>query len=104
MTRSMLLSATFFIAGCATPQRYVVDLERIDGADQFVWDGRVSVTMSWKGILSGGSTVDTIKLHSLHGRSLLLDTTHGTVDAYISVEVEQLPLGVPAADSPSKNR
>ena len=79
-----------FLVGCVTPQRYVVDVAKTEGCDDFDWNGRVTVTMTWKGIFGGGTTVDLIKLESRDGRSLLLETTRGTVEAYEEVEVEKL--------------
>jgi hypothetical protein len=48
------------VAGCATPQRYVVDVAKTEGCEDFDWNGRVAVTMTWKGIFGGGTTVDLI--------------------------------------------
>jgi hypothetical protein len=79
-----------FLVGCVTPQRYVVDVAKTEGCDDFDWNGRVTVTMTWKGIFGGGTTVDLIKLESRDGRSLLLDTTRGSVEAYTEVKVKKL--------------
>ncbi len=85
----MLALAVLLLTGCTTPQRYVVDIEKIDRCAGFDWDGKVTVTMSWKGLFGGGTTVDLIKLRSRDGRSLLLETTGGRVAAYVEVEVER---------------
>lgn len=90
----MVSLGLILLVGCVTPQRYVVDVAKTQGCDDFDWNGRVTVTMTWKGFpFGGGTTVDLIKLESRDGRSLLLDTTRGTVEAYAEVEVEKMGQG-----------
>lgn len=91
MKRTMIILSfgLLILVGCTTPQRYVVDVNKVAGCEGFDWDGRVTVTMTYKGLL-GGTTVDLIKLRSRNARSLLLETTGGRVRAYAEVEVERL--------------
>ena len=92
MKRTMIILSfgLLILVGCTTPQRYVVDVSKVAGCEDFAWDGKVTVTMTWKGLLGGGSTVDLIRLESRNARSLLLETTGGRVRAYAEVEVERL--------------
>ena len=90
MRRASIVSlGLVLLAGCTTPQRFVVDVANTEGCNDFDWNGRVTVTMRWKGMFQG-TTVDLIRLESTDGRSLLLETTRGAVRAYTEVEVERL--------------
>lgn len=82
------------VIGCTTPKRDVIDVMYIDGCDGFDWNGRVEVTMSYKGLFRG-TTVDAIRFESWDGRTLLLDTTGGTVDTYVKAKF----IPPPAEDS-----
>ena len=85
-----VLLATFgliFAVGCTLPQRYTIDVDKIEGCEDFDWNGRVIVTKTYKGIFTG-YTVDLIKIESRDGRAMLLDARRKKVETYVKAKVD----------------
>ena len=88
--RTVLIAAfgLMFVVGCTLPQKYVIDVAKIEGCEGFDWNGRVIVRKTYKGLFTG-YTVDFIKLEATDGRAMLLDTRGGRVETYVKMEVER---------------
>ena len=87
MKRALLAAfGLIFVVGCTLPQRYTIDVAQIEGCEGFDWNGRVTVTTTYKGLLTG-YTVDIIKLEATDGRAMLLETRGKEVETYVKVEV-----------------
>ena len=88
--RKVLIAAfgLIFVVGCNLPQRYTIDVAKIEGCEGFDWNGRVTVRKNYHGLFKG-YTVDLIKLEAKDGRALLLDTSFEGVETYVKAEVKR---------------
>lgn len=85
--RYLLACGFILAAGCHLPEERVVDIAKLDGCEGFDWNGRVTVTKTYKGIFTG-YTVDFVKLESADGRAFLLDTRGKGIETYVKTKVE----------------